>query len=482
MKITPPSRRTSATPGCGTGCSSRSSPTRTACSAGARRRSNGTRGPSSARSRTSPSCVVGEDPTRVEHLWQMMYRQHFWHGHGIVRATAIAGIDLALWDILGKVAGLPCSEALGRAGARPRPHYCHLGGGRMEDFYETAAEDAAAVRRPRPAGRGRRLHGVQGDGRAADDAARGARSRSAPPSACVAAMREAVGDESTSWSIATPGRRRRWACSSPRRSSRTACTSSKSRAGRRASTGWRRSTRAVATPIATGERVTNLRGVPRPVRARACEVCQLDITHCGGLTRGPADRGAGRGAPHRAGPAQSAGAGQHRGVAGVRLLAAELHHLRDGHADVPWRQDVVGEGFTVEREGRIVRPNTRPGLGIAIDETRCASTRSSRRCRASSTGTAAWATGERPLPRAAARSRGTAPRSAHSSAPARCGPRARTPSSASAGVGPSPRRSYATSTRCHCSTALDPGHQAPSLRRRAVASASTAPSSVTATT
>src|SRR5207253_10955691 len=45
--------------------------------------------------------IVGEDPTRPEHLWQMMYRQHFWHGHGIVRATAVAGIDIALWDILG---------------------------------------------------------------------------------------------------------------------------------------------------------------------------------------------------------------------------------------------------------------------------------------------------------------------------------------------------------------------------------------------
>src|SRR4030095_11007207 len=25
--------------------------------------------------------LLGEDPTRPEHLWQMMYRQHFWHGH-----------------------------------------------------------------------------------------------------------------------------------------------------------------------------------------------------------------------------------------------------------------------------------------------------------------------------------------------------------------------------------------------------------------
>ena len=38
------------------------------------------------------------------------------------------------------------------------------------------------------------------------------------------------------------------------------------------------------------------------------------------------------------------------------------------HNDVPWRQDVVEEGFTIEKEGRIVRPNTKPGLGITINE------------------------------------------------------------------------------------------------------------------
>src|SRR5450759_1304189 len=37
--------------------------------------------------------LVGQDPTRIEFLWQMMYRQHFWHGNGIVRGTAISGID-----------------------------------------------------------------------------------------------------------------------------------------------------------------------------------------------------------------------------------------------------------------------------------------------------------------------------------------------------------------------------------------------------
>ncbi len=38
------------------------------------------------------------------------------------------------------------------------------------------------------------------------------------------------------------------------------------------------------------------------------------------------------------------------------------------HSDVPWRSDVVREGFEVEKKGRIVRPNSRPGLGIEIDE------------------------------------------------------------------------------------------------------------------
>ncbi len=86
--------------------------------------------------------LVGEDPTRVEYLWQMMYRQHFWHGHGIVRATAIAGIDLALWDIVGNVANMPLSKVFGGPVRDWVRTYCHLGGGKMEDFYQTLADNA----------------------------------------------------------------------------------------------------------------------------------------------------------------------------------------------------------------------------------------------------------------------------------------------------------------------------------------------------
>jgi galactonate dehydratase len=81
--------------------------------------------------------LIGEDPARIEHLWQMMHRQHFWHGNGIVRATAIAGIDLALWDILGKKHQVPCHELWGGRVRDTIRLYSHLGGGRMEPFYGT---------------------------------------------------------------------------------------------------------------------------------------------------------------------------------------------------------------------------------------------------------------------------------------------------------------------------------------------------------
>ena len=65
-----------------------------------------------------------------------MHRGHFWHGTGIVRATAISGIDIALWDLLGKVHGVPCHRLWG---GPVRDHvrlYGHLGEGEMVAFYE----------------------------------------------------------------------------------------------------------------------------------------------------------------------------------------------------------------------------------------------------------------------------------------------------------------------------------------------------------
>ncbi len=55
---------------------------------------------------------VGEDPTDVERLWQIGYRD-FWWRRGVVHTSAMSGIDMALWDIKGKAAGLPVFKMLG---------------------------------------------------------------------------------------------------------------------------------------------------------------------------------------------------------------------------------------------------------------------------------------------------------------------------------------------------------------------------------
>src|ERR687894_399209 len=56
--------------------------------------------------------LLGEDPLRIEHLWQKMYRQAFYRG-GPLLMSAISGVEQALWDIFGKSVGLPVHQLLG---------------------------------------------------------------------------------------------------------------------------------------------------------------------------------------------------------------------------------------------------------------------------------------------------------------------------------------------------------------------------------
>ncbi len=58
--------------------------------------------------------VVGQDPARIGFLMQTLIRQRFWKG-GVVKASAISGIELACWDILGKAVGKPVFELFGGA-------------------------------------------------------------------------------------------------------------------------------------------------------------------------------------------------------------------------------------------------------------------------------------------------------------------------------------------------------------------------------
>lgn len=56
--------------------------------------------------------LIGADPRRIEDLWQIMTKSHFYRG-GAHAASAVAGIDQALWDIAGKTLGVPVHQLLG---------------------------------------------------------------------------------------------------------------------------------------------------------------------------------------------------------------------------------------------------------------------------------------------------------------------------------------------------------------------------------
>ena len=66
--------------------------------------------------------LLGRDPFDIEELWELMYRKTIYYGRQAVAIHAMSGVDMALWDILGKATGKPVHKLLGgsyRSQARP---------------------------------------------------------------------------------------------------------------------------------------------------------------------------------------------------------------------------------------------------------------------------------------------------------------------------------------------------------------------------
>ena len=81
--------------------------------------------------------LIGADPLRIEAHWQLLTKAGFYRG-GPVLSSAVGGIDQALWDIAGKVRGVPVHELLGGPLRERVRVYSWIGGDRVTDVAEEA--------------------------------------------------------------------------------------------------------------------------------------------------------------------------------------------------------------------------------------------------------------------------------------------------------------------------------------------------------
>lgn len=306
--------------------------------------------------------VVGEDPLRIEHLYQKMYRQSFWR-LGVIGMSAISGIEQALWDIKGKYLGQPVYELLGGKVREKVRMYTHLGGGKMEAVYETFDAGPLIGYAKEVINRGytavkvvfvpysRPLEGIQKIKKFAG---------------LMEELRLAVGEEidimvdfhgRTTPAMAVQYIRAieefyPWFCEEPvPPENEDALLEVKQK---------------VNVPIATGERLVGRHQFRLIFEKQACHIIQPDLCHCGGLLEAKkiaamADVYEMGVAPHNPmGPVANAVA-LHFALSTPNFLIQE-----DMLTDVPWRWDVVEN--TLKTESGHWLPSQKPGLGIEVNE------------------------------------------------------------------------------------------------------------------
>ena len=135
--------------------------------------------------------LIGEDPARIEFLWHKIYRQSsvggIWRMAGPVWMSALSGIDQALWDIKGKVSGLPVVDLLGGRFRDSVEVYTHFWGNSTEESAASACLSTengyTALKGSALSGDGYRFDQYCDDGRPKETAAH------------FAAVREAVGPD-----------------------------------------------------------------------------------------------------------------------------------------------------------------------------------------------------------------------------------------------------------------------------------------------
>lgn len=214
--------------------------------------------------------LVGEDPLRIEHHWQVLTKGGFYRG-GPILSSAVAGIDQALWDIAGKYYGVPVHKLLGGA-VRDRVRvYAWIGGDDPSDVAEAArAQMDAGFTAVKMNACGQMRH-IDNPARAAEVADR------------VAAVRDVIGAERDvvldfHGRVSTPMARRLLQLLEPYNPLFV-----EEPVRPEFSRDLRSLVDSTAIPLATGERLYS-RWDFRDVLASGIAVAQPDVSHAGGIS------------------------------------------------------------------------------------------------------------------------------------------------------------------------------------------------------
>ncbi|MBI3280499.1 MAG: galactonate dehydratase [Acidobacteria bacterium] len=306
--------------------------------------------------------ILGEDPTRIESIYQKLYRQPFFRP-GIIGQSAISGIEQACWDIAGKALGVPVYKLLGGMVREKVRMYTHLGGGEMKSVYTSFDAGPLVDLARQVVERGysavkvvfvpysEPLMGLPALRKLVE---------------LTGKLRDAIG-EHVDLMIDFHGRTypavaieyinaiaefHPYFCEEPVPPENVDALAEVRRA--------------VRVPIATGERLVTRHQFREIFEKQAAHVIQPDLCHCGGLLEAKKIAAMAEAyymgvAPHNPlGPVANAAA-LHFALTTPNFLIQE-----DMLTDVPWRWEVVESSLRTENGYWL--PTEKPGLGIEVNE------------------------------------------------------------------------------------------------------------------